>query len=136
MEDPICAVMIQDEFESLVPLAGVLGDLSLETHCANGFKEARRLITRHQPHMVFVNQSQWCDYFEEIVWLANSVDHVFNIIVVGPIPQVEWRASAIAHGAFDYVAPPFTHEILTGVVHSAVLDVVDRREALARALHP
>ncbi len=136
MDDPIRAVLIQDELDSLEPLAGVLGDLSVETHCANGFKEANRLIMRQQPQIVFVNQSQWCDFFEEIVQLANSADHAFNIIVVGPIPQVEWRASAIAHGAFEYVAPPFTHENLTQVVHLAILDVVDRREALARALHP
>jgi DNA-binding NtrC family response regulator len=136
MEDPIRAVLIQDEFDSLGSLPRVLANLSVETHCANGFKEAKRLIVKHQPHLVFANQSQWCDYFEEIVCLASSADHVFDIIVVGPMPQVEWRASAIDHGAFEYVAPPFTHESLTGVVHSAVLDVIDRRQALVRALHP
>ncbi len=136
MENPIVAVMIQDEYESLNHLGGVLGDLGVETHYANGFKEASRLIRRHEPHVIFVNQSQWSDYFEELVRLANTDDHFFNILVVGPLPQVEWRAAAIAHGAFEYVAPPFSHERLTREVHSAFLDVMDRREALARAFQP
>ncbi len=134
MENPIVAVMIQDEYESLNHLAGVLGDLGVETHYANGFNEASRLVKQHQPHLVFVNQSQWSDYFEEIVELANTAEHLLDILVVGPIPQVEWRASAIAHGASEYVAPPFSHEKLTREVHSAFLDVVDRRGAMARAL--
>ncbi len=136
MENPIVAVMIQDEYESLNHMAGVLSDLGIETHYANGFKEASRLVKRHRPHLVFVNQSQWSDSFEEIVELANTAEYLLDILVVGPIPQVDWRASAIAHGAFNYVAPPFSHEKLAREVHLAYIDVMDRREALPWALHP
>jgi DNA-binding NtrC family response regulator len=74
----------------------------------------------------------WRKSHADIVNKAISVDSTFNIIVVGTLPDIEQCASAIERGAFDYVAPPFSHETLTLLVHSAAMDARERRESLAR----
>jgi DNA-binding NtrC family response regulator len=106
----------------------------VEFFCVKGCREAKDLIAQYHPVLVFVDVPIWSKSHADIVNMSKGADQNFNIIVVGPLPDIEQYVSAIERGAFNYVAPPFFHETLTPVVHSAAMDARERRESLERVL--
>jgi len=135
MERQILAVLIHESTESFRMLEGALHDLSVETYSVEGHRTTisliARLIERHDPLLVFVDQPTWEESHAEIIHLAGAAHHSFNAIVVGSLPDIDLQASVLAQGAYHFVAPPFSHEKLAPVVHQAAGDAWDRREALA-----
>lgn len=140
MDGPILAVLIHESPANFRALAGALRDLSVETYAVEGHHTAislvARLIDRHDPLLVFVDASTWRESHAEIINLAKAGHYGFNVIVLGSLPDLEAQASALAQGAYQYVAPPFSHETLAKAVHAAASDAWDRRQALAHASHP
>jgi DNA-binding NtrC family response regulator len=132
MDMPILAVSIHDHMEPCTELEGLLGDMSVETYSVKRWDEARDLIAQYQPLLVFVDLNIWRQSSEEMVSAAVAADQTFNIIVVGPQPDIEKYVSAIELGAFLFVAPPFARDVLAQSVYAAALDARDRRSSLAR----
>jgi DNA-binding NtrC family response regulator len=131
MDNLLPAILIHERPYLFDALKGVLCDISVESYSVDGWDEAKAIIAEYQPLVVFVDLFNWNRWQAEIVKMANAADHTFNVIVVGPLPDIELHASVREQGAFSFVAPPFSHEALTMAVHSAVMDVRDRRESLA-----
>jgi DNA-binding NtrC family response regulator len=136
MDMPIVAVSIHDRMEPCTELEGALTDLAVETHSGKTCSEARELIAQHQPILVFVDHPIWKESHAEIVKMEFAADKSFNIVVVGSLPDFEKYTLAIEHGAFNFIAPPFSHDALTMVVHAAAMDALDRRKSLTRVTVP
>ncbi len=136
METPLVAISIHEHPEPCKVLEAALGDLSVETYFVEGCPAARDLIAQYQPLLVFVDHAIWRRSHNEIVYMARAADQYFSIVVVGSTPDIEMYVSAIEQGAFEFIAPPFSLETLTRVVHSAALDAHELRESFARmSLH-
>lgn len=133
MDNHLSAVLIHERPEPFEALKGALGDLSVESYCVKGSNGAEALIAQFQPLLVFVDLPIWSQSHADIVNMANAADQTFNIIVVGLLPDIEEYVSAVELGAFNFMAPPFSHDSLTMAVHSAAKDAMDRR-ALAKAI--
>jgi DNA-binding NtrC family response regulator len=134
MKTPLLAVLLHERPETFESLEGTLQDLSLETYGAKTWRAAEVLIDHYRPLLVFVDFSIWRKIHTGIVNKAMGTDHTFNPIVVGALPDIEEYVSAMEQGAFNYIAPPFSHESLTLLVHAAAVDASERREAVERAL--
>lgn len=134
MDNHLSALLIRELPEPFQALQGALSDLSVESYPARGCNEAASLVVRYQPPVVFADLPIWRQSHAEIVNMANAANRTFNIIVVGPLPDIEQYMSAIERGAFNFVAPPFSHDTLTLAVHSAAMDARERRESLERVL--
>jgi DNA-binding NtrC family response regulator len=132
MDMPILAVSMHDHMESCAELEGGLEDLSVEVYTVKRCGEAKDLIARYQPLLLFVDLNIWTQSHDEILSMAVAADQTFNIIVVGYLPDIEKYVWAIEHGAFNFVAPPFARDVLALVVYTAAIDARDRRRALAR----
>ena len=133
MDNLIRAVLIHECPEPFQALKGALSDLSVESYCVKGCSEAKNLIAQYQPLLVFVDHPIWRKSYADIVEMAIVDDQFFfNMIVVGPLPDIEQYVSAVSQGAFSFVVPPFPNERLTQVVHSAALDALDVTESLAQ----
>lgn len=135
MNTPLLAVMIHDRPEPLKTLEGALSNLLVESYSVKSCSEAKSLIAQYQPLVVFVDLLIWSKSFPYIVDLAKAADQGFNIIVVGALPDIEQYVSAVERGAFNYIAPPFSHDTLTMALHSASVDARERRESLARVFY-
>jgi DNA-binding NtrC family response regulator len=131
MDDHLLAVLIHERPEPFQALQGALGDLSVESHCAQTWSEARNIIAQYQPLLIFVDLSIWRKSHTDMVMMANAVRQVFNIVVVGMLPDIEKYISVVEQGAFSFVAPPFSHDTLTLIVHSAAVDARNLRESRA-----
>jgi len=132
MDKPISTVLIHNRLEPCRELQGALGDLSLDTHSAKSCSEATDLVAQYRPLLVFVDLPIWNQSFPEIVNMEIAAEQAFTIIIVGSLPDIEEYVSAIEHGAFNFIAPPFGHDALTLVVHAAAMDALERRKTMGR----
>jgi DNA-binding NtrC family response regulator len=133
MDMPILAVSMHDDMEWCTELEGALEDLAVEVYTVKRCGEANDVIAKYQPLLLFVDLNIWKQSHDEIVSMAVAADQTFNIIVVGSLPDIEKFVSAIEHGAFNFVAPPFARDVLALVVYTAAIDARDRRRSLSRA---
>ncbi len=131
MENPLRAVLVLELPETFEAMGAILSDLSVENYGAKTWNAAKILIGQYRPLLVFVDLPIWKKSHAEIIRMASVAHQFFNIVIVAPLPDIELYVSAVEQGAFGLVAPPFTHESLTLVVHPAVKDARERREALA-----
>jgi DNA-binding NtrC family response regulator len=136
MDNPLRAVLIHESADTYEALEGTLRDLSVENYGARTWNAAKVLIGQYQPLLVFVDLPIWRKSHTEIARMASVAHQFFNIVIVAPLPDIELYVSAVEQGAFGMVAPPFTHESLTLVVHPAVRDARERRAALAQVASP
>jgi DNA-binding NtrC family response regulator len=132
MDNHLLAVLIHERSEPFEALKEALFDLSVEAYCVEGGSEAEDLIAEYQPLLVFVDLPIWSESHADIVDMVEGADQSLNIIVVGPLPDIQEHVAAIERGAFSFIAPPFSHKALTPVVHAAAMDARDRRESLVR----
>jgi DNA-binding NtrC family response regulator len=132
MDNLILAVLMQERPDAFEALKGALSDMEVEAYSVQGCNEAKSLIAQYHPLLVFVDLPIWNKFHADIVRMAQTADQTFNIIVLGPAPDIEAYASAIERGAFNFVAPPFSREPLTRIVYSAAMDARERTEAQAR----
>jgi DNA-binding NtrC family response regulator len=131
MDNLLLAVLIHERPDPFEALKGILSDLSVESYSITGYRDAKDLIAEYHPLLIFVDQPIWSRWHADIVKMAREADQTFNIIVVGPLLDIQLYVSAMEQGAFNYVAPPFSHRTLTVVVHSAAMDARDHRDSLA-----
>jgi DNA-binding NtrC family response regulator len=134
MTDPLFALVIHDHDEALKELEGILKDLSVESWRITNCDSAESLIAQYKPSMIFIGLPVWERSHQQLVDLCRKADLALNIIVVGTMPDIELYVAAIERGAFSFIAPPFTHDGLNIIVHSAAIDARERRDAMARAV--
>src|SRR5271157_4594107 len=133
MTDHLCAFLIHDHTKSFNELEGMLKDLSVETWTIETCDSAESLFVQHKPSLVFVDSSVWERECEQLAELVRKVHLVLNVIVVGTVTDIELYVSAIKRGAFSFIAPPFAHDGLNIIAHSAAIDVRERRKVMAQA---
>lgn len=133
MDNPLLAVLVYDQPEPFGALCRTLGDLSLETYGARNWDAARALIREYEPLVVFVELAAWKKGRDAVLNTQAPAAQFFNVIVVGPLPDIEQYVATLEQGAFNFLAPPFSHESLTLAVHSAAMDATRRREIAVRA---
>ena len=138
MDNRLLAILIHEHPEPFKTLKGALDDLSVESYCAKGCSEAHGLIAQYKPLVVFVDLPIWNKGHAEILNIAKAADQPLNLIVLGPMPDIEQYVSVLQQGAFNFIAPPLSHESLTMVVHAAAIEARQRRETFARVAvaHP
>jgi len=135
MSDHLSALLIHDDrSDSFESLKQTLQDLSIETYNASTCREAKEIIFRWQPQIVFTKDSLPDGSWVNISQLAQRSQLPFNVIVVGTAPDTRLYLSVMERGAFDFVAPPFEREPLKFIVQSAAINAHRRREAPARTL--
>ncbi len=130
MGNRVAAVLLHDHVESFLELEGVLGDLAVEAYSAMNCSQTQALIVKHQPALVFVDLNIWRQFYTTLMGMAAHADQTFNVIVVGSMPEIEKYVTTIEQGAFSFVAPPFTHEVVGLVVQTAVSDASERQQEL------
>jgi DNA-binding NtrC family response regulator len=133
MTDQLCAFLIYEHTEPFKELEGILKNLSVETWSINTCDSAERLFAQHEPSLVFVEISVWERESERLAELAKKATLVLNVIVVGALTDINLYVSSIKRGAFSFIAPPFAHDGLNILVHSAAMDVRERRDFMRQA---
>jgi DNA-binding NtrC family response regulator len=133
MNNRLFALLLHDHSNTLESLRLALRDLSVETFSVETLEKARRLLPQTQPHLVFTDTSLPDGSWTDVINLAEKAGTPVNVIVVGGSNDMKLYISALERGAFDFVLPPFEHEPLDYVVHSASEDVARRRRELVRA---
>lgn len=129
MDKPLVAVLVYEHPDPLRALSKTLMDLSVEYYGARTWDAATVLIGQYQPVMIFVEITIWSKTRDAIMRASESADHPFSTIVVGCVPDIELYVSTIEQGAFNFVAPPFSHDILTPVLQTATVDAQRRRDS-------
>jgi DNA-binding NtrC family response regulator len=132
MSDRIFAILIHDQPWPFDSLREVLSDLSVETVSVSSLEEARHLVPRTKPHLLFTATSFTGGSWVDAVSLAGQMEALLNVIVVSAIKDVKLYNTALGRGAFDFVMPPFEHVGMDVIVRSAWENVRHRRRALAR----
>ena len=133
MSQNLFAVLVHDHPEPFESLRRTLRDLSVETYSVATCKEAEELISHCKPHIVFTQSSLVDGSWVSVLNLAESAGVPLSVIVVGALPDTRHYLSVMERGAYDFVAPPFEHEALNFVVHSAALHAHRLRQVVARA---
>src|SRR5579872_5815969 len=126
MDTPLLALLIYEHPERFESLNATLRDLSLETYGARTWEACKELIRQYQPVLVFVELSIWNKAHDEMVKMARLADQPFNVIVIGSLPDIEQYVATMEQGAFNFLAPPFSHDTLTLAVHTAAADAQQR----------
>ena len=131
MERPF-AFLIHDRPEPFGELQAILKDLSVESVSIKSHEATGDLVAQHNPPLVFMDMSLQGNSWMKILNVVLKTEFPLNVIMVGPLPDIQLYVSVIERGAFSFVAPPFLLDDLNAVVHSALMDVRDRREARLR----
>jgi DNA-binding NtrC family response regulator len=131
MSEHIFALLVHDHPETFESLRRTLKDLAVETYSVASCKEARDLITKCKPSIIFADSSLADGSWVSVLNMAEAADVPLSLIVVGGTPNTRHYLSVMEHGAYDLVAPPFEHEALSFVVQSAALNAHRRRQAMA-----
>ncbi|HLY60580.1 MAG TPA: response regulator [Terriglobia bacterium] len=132
MSDRIFAILIHDQPGPFDSLREVLRDLSVETYSVESLEDARHLIPRTEPQLVFTATTLADGSWVDVVSLAEQSEIPLNVIVVSAIKDVKLYVTALERGAYDFVMPPFEHVGMDIIVRSAWENVRHRRHALAR----
>jgi len=133
MNNRFFVLLVHDHSDALESLKLALKDLSVETYSVQTVAETKRLLPQTQPHLVFTDTSLPDGSWADVIKLAEKASTPVNVIVVSANKDAKLYISALERGAFDFVLPPFEHDALDYVVHSAGEDVSHRRRALLRA---
>lgn len=132
MSNNLFALLIHGHPEPFESLKRNLKDLSVDTYSVENCKDADDLIYRCKPHLVFAENCMADGSWLSILKRAEAENVPTSIIVVAAYPDMRLYVAVMEKGAFDYVAPPFEHESLERVIHSAVLDTCRRRKVLTQ----
>ena len=132
MSERIFSILIHDQPRPFDSLREVLRDLSVETYSVESLEEARHLVPRTEPHILFTATSFADGSWVDVVSLTEQTEIPLNVIVVSAIKDVKLYITALERGAYDFVMPPFEHGGMDIVVRSAGENVRHRRHALAR----
>jgi len=130
MTDHLCTFLIHDHIEPFKELEGILKDMAVETWTIKTCDSAESLFSHHNPSLVFVDLSVWERECEQLAVLERKA--TLNVIVVGTVADIELYVSSIQRGAFSFIAPPFAHDGLSTIIHSAAMDVRERRKVMAQ----
>ncbi len=130
------AVLVHCHSHQFELLQAALERFPVDICSVNDCTKARHLISQTEPHLVFsdllLRDETWVDVVNE----AESAAVPIAVIVVGAREDERFRTSALARGAFAYLAPPFELQHLEAVLGSAERDIRERRRALALAAVP
>jgi DNA-binding NtrC family response regulator len=121
MKENVFALMVHDHPEHFRELEGMLKDLSVETWNIGHSNSAGEMTSRYKPDLVFIELNVWDRLHHQLASLARKADPALDIIVVGTRPDINRYVSSIEQGAAGYIAPPFTHDGLSIIVHSAAM---------------
>ncbi len=127
MNEHLFALLVHGHSERLDSLKRTLEELSIDTSSVETCREARELILRRRPAVILAESALPDGSWSNLLNIAETAHVTLSLIVVGAFPNSQSYLSAMDHGAFDFVAPPFEHESLGFVVRSAELDACKRR---------
>jgi DNA-binding NtrC family response regulator len=133
MSEHIFALLIHEEARIFESLRKALRDLGVNTYSVATCQDARDLITQCQPQIVFTERRVSDGTWQTILRMADAAAVPLSLIVVAPHPDTRFYLSVMEEGAFDFVAPPFEHESLKFVVHSAEMRIRYQRRAVSVA---
>jgi DNA-binding NtrC family response regulator len=134
MNHRVVALLVYDHPYPLESLKRTLQDLSVEVCSVETCREAGNQIAQVQPDLIFTGTSFTDGTWADVVALAARAEWPTNVIVVGGKEDAKLYVSAITSGAYDFLLPPFEHQVLAHIVGSAELDVLSRRQTVARAV--
>ncbi|MFB3923242.1 MAG: two-component system response regulator [Terriglobia bacterium] len=127
----VFALCAYERAHPLEALKAALRAHSIEMCSAKTCEEVERLLSQTQPELIFTDtilpDGSWAD----IVRLAENSPAPANVVVVGACADTKLYISAMEHGAFDFILPPFEEKPLTHVLQVAVENVRRRRGELA-----
>lgn len=132
MSDHFFALLVHGNPSTFDSLKTTLKDLSVGTYTVESLAEAKHLIPRTHPHIVFTDTSLPDGSWSDVINLAEKAGSPVNVIVVGSNKDMNLYMSAIERGAFDFVLPPFEHDALDFAVRSAGENACHRRHVQAR----
>jgi DNA-binding NtrC family response regulator len=137
MTERIQALLVHQNSETLATLKGALERQGMHVIQAESRAQAKRLLGGLNPVPLVFTDTQLPDgTWADILALAEKASQPVNVIVVARLVNTRFYVEAIETGAFDFLAPPFNATDLAYVVRTAMDNVVARRTAHARTVHP
>jgi DNA-binding NtrC family response regulator len=133
MSENLFALLVHDHPEPFESLKRTLKDLSVGSYSVKTCKEAGDLISYCKPQIIFAESAVTDGSWVSVINKAEEAEVPLNVIVVAAQPDPQLYMRVMERGAYDFVAPPFEHEPLNLLLHSAAEDTHRRREALAQA---
>jgi DNA-binding NtrC family response regulator len=133
VNDHFLALLVHGQAVPLETLNTILKELSVETYSVRTCEEARRLVPRIRPDLIFTDTCLPDGSWTDVVDIAERSDLPVNVIVVSATEDAQLYISALEGGAFDFVLPPFERQGLDFVVRSGGEDARHRRKVRALA---
>jgi DNA-binding NtrC family response regulator len=133
MNNRFFALLVHERAHPLGSLHTVLTELSVDTYSVQTCEEARHLVPRTQPDLIFTDTRLPDGTWTDVVDMAGICDPPVNVIVVSATEDVQLYMSALERGAFDFILPPFERQGLDFVVRSGGEDARHRRKVRALA---
>lgn len=134
MKREVSALLVYDRTGPLDTLSRALESHWIVPQHSKTCREASRVISAgHAPHLIFTDTELPDGTWADVLALAANAPTPINVIVVAHRIDAKPYIEAIESGAFDFIAPPFGATELAYVVRCAAENVLNRRDAHARA---
>ncbi len=134
MMTEISALLLYEQAGPLRMLKASLQVPGVKLREARTCDAARRLISGPKPPELVFTDVQLADgNWSEVVRMAQGARAPVNVIVVSRLVDIPLYVETIEQGAFDFITPPFEASDLAYIIRCAASNVLERREAEARA---
>lgn len=130
-EKGVFALLVSERIDSLEGLRAMLRGQSVGAWSAQSCEEVAQLLEQTRPDLIFTDVRLCDGTWVDVVSLAEKASAPTNVIVVGACKDARLYISAMDHGAFDFILPPFEVEPMAHVLKVAVDNVRHRRQDLA-----
>ncbi len=137
MNEEISALLVYDQEEPLEALKSGLEQRAVRVSRIRTCAEASpALKATDPPHLIFTDTTLPDGTWADVLALAPDAPEPVNVIVVARLGAVKFYVDVIEHGAFDFIAPPFTGHDFDHVLRCAVDNVLRRRDAQSPVEEP
>ena len=124
----ISVVAIDDDESSLEFVREALSCFDLTVHCAPSAKEGRRLIHKHHPRIVILDEHLPDAHGVELLQDIVREDPAIEVLLLTAEYSTDLAVRAIKLGAADYLTKPITVDALCARMRPIVNQIQKRRE--------
>ncbi len=123
-------LIVDDEADIRMLIAGILGDEGYETRSAKDSQEALEAVRARQPSLIILDV--WLEKSEldglELLRVLKQEHPLVPVVMISGHGTIETAVAAIQEGAYDFIEKPFKADRLLLVIARAIEAAALRRE--------
>lgn len=124
MNQPVSALVVNDDVSLLQELQAVLEGQAVRAQCARSCQEAKAALSLEEPPDIIFAGTTFADgTWRDVLNMAHKSSPRVGVIVTTRLADMRLYLDAMEEGAADYIVPPFVARDVARVVRSAIQDL-------------